>query len=197
MSLKTAIMGGSFDPPHWGHLLIAETVADAVGLDRVVFMPAARSPHKVGQVVTPADQRLALVKAAIDGNSRFEVSNFEVNAGGLSYTAQTVAWALEQSPYKDDDLYWIIGADSLVELPSWRDPGFILEHVSILVAARPGFDLSAIDKTLLSRVTLVETPRIEVSASVVRERVRQGQSIRYWTPDPVAERIQAWGLYTP
>lgn len=191
MSL-TAIFGGTFDPVHVGHLVVAEQVAEAEGIARVVFIPAGRPPHKERRTAAPPAARLAMVERAVALNPRFAVSAIELEGDGPSYTINTVRRLKAE---RKGEVALILGADSLVELGSWREPEALLDECRVLVVERPGFDLDAAPPGFLRRAKLVHAPRLDVSASEIRARVRAGLSIRYLVPEAVREYIIERGLY--
>jgi nicotinate-nucleotide adenylyltransferase len=189
--LVTGIFGGSFNPPHIGHLAVAETCREAAGLDRVVWMPAWTPPHKQDDpgLASPST-RLAMVKAAIASNDHFDVSTLEVERRGVSYTVDTVR-ALE------GDLALIIGGDSLAGFEGWREPRAIVERARLVVYRRPGdnLDLEVLPDWLRDAVTIVEGPGLEVSSTEIRTRLAAGKTVRYLVPDPVLEVVRGEGLY--
>ena len=189
---STALFGGSFNPPHVGHLAVAEACAEGAGLDRVVWVPAATPPHKQDHAgMAPAVDRLALVRAAVAGNERFEVSDVEVARGGTSYTVDTVrAFA-----GRGGDLALIVGADSLAGFASWREPQAILALARLVVYGRPGADLGAVPPWMMDRVTRVEGTLIDLSSTEIRARIRAGRTVRYLVPDAVRAEIATRGLY--
>ncbi len=190
----TGIFGGSFNPPHVGHLALAEACAEAAGLDRVLWIPAATPPHKQGDpTLAPAAARLAMVRAAIAGNDRFEASDVEIARGDVSYTVDTLR-VLHQS---GDELALILGGDSLRGFPAWREPEAIAALARLVVYRRPGdgVDLGALPGWLAGRVTVVIGPLLELSSTELRARRAAGQTIRYLVPDAVREIVEAEGLY--
>lgn len=193
--MTAALFGGTFDPIHLGHLVIAEHVAEAAGLATVLFVPAGRPPHKEGQALTPGADRLAMVELAIAGNPRFSVSRLELeSAQGPSFTIDTVR-RLRAAGERDVAL--ILGADSLVELGTWREPAALVGESRVLVVERPGVDLGRAPAHLLARVTFIAAPRLDISSREIRARVAAGRSIRYLVPEPVHEYIREHGLYRP
>ncbi|MEM1271300.1 MAG: nicotinate (nicotinamide) nucleotide adenylyltransferase [Bacteroidota bacterium] len=188
-----ALFGGSFDPVHVGHLIVAEHVREAAGLDEVLWMPAATSPFKAGQTQTPAETRLRWVKAAIDGHPQFRVSDLEIRAGGLSYTVDTIETLAEQHP--DTEWSLILGGDSLAGFPKWKAPRRILSLARLLVYRRPGTRLDALPDWVLARTRFIEVPAlIPISSTDIRTRAQAGQSIRYLVPEPI--RKEAAHHYT-
>lgn len=189
--MRIGLLGGSFDPPHIGHLLSAGDVHESLALDRVVFIPTGTQPLKVGQAVASAADRVAMVQRLVEGDPRFEVSKVEIERGGLSYTVDTLAGLATTWPQAE--LFWLIGADVVQTFSKWRDPTRIVELATVVVMERSGEhpDLSAIPGV----ARRIETRRIDISSTEVRERVRQGKSIRGFVPDAVAEYIASARLY--
>lgn len=190
-------MGGTFDPPHIGHLIMAASVKRQLGLNRVVFMPAAVSPFKTGQIHTAAEMRMAMTRLAIQDESGFSSSDYEILQGGTSYTADTVRWITTDSPYKTDRPFLLVGADSLVDFYSWHEPQWILDHIQIVAVHRPGYAMHQIDDRLLKQVQWVQAPLIEISSTMIRELRRQGHPIRFYVPESVYQFIEEKELYLP
>lgn len=192
------IFGGTFDPIHVGHLIIASEMRWALDLERVLFVPAARPPHKTHQEVTSDRHRLAMVQRAIIDNPQFEMNEIELHRAGNSYTADTLEDLAKEYPHKD--FYFLMGEDSLRDLPRWHDPERIVRMAKIGVAARPGIDVDfagvhAAIPGSKGRLQLVETPEIGVSSRDIRDRVCVGKPIRYLVPYHVEEYIVANELY--
>ena len=203
MSQRIALFGGSFNPIHVGHLIVARSVAEQLRLDRVIVLPSAVPPHKTAAALVEAEHRAAMVKLAIAEEPAFEFSDFDLTRQGPSYTVDTVAHFREELGL-DVLLHWIIGADSLTELATWYRVRALVDSCRIVTAARPGWERIDFDvvRTRLSdehiaslRAGLVETPRIDVSATDIRRRVRAGRSIRFLVPEPVGRYIEEHGLY--
>ena len=191
---RLGLFGGSFNPPHVGHLIVAETAADALGLDRVVWVPAATSPHKQGDPsLAAAADRLAMARLATEGNPRFEVSDREVERAGVSYTVDTVAAVAAERP--EADLVLLVGGDSLAGFASWREPRRILAHARLAVYARPGADLAAVPGWVSARTTRVDAPLLATSSTQIRADLAAGTSVRYRVPEAVRSYIEARGLY--
>jgi nicotinate-nucleotide adenylyltransferase len=197
--MKLGILGGTFDPIHLGHLILAQATADHLGLDRVLFAPAGLQPLKRERRTSPAADRVAMVEAAIAGNPRFALSRVDVDHPGPSYTVDTLdrlraAWGPAAT------FWFIIGLDSLATLLAWRDPAGILTRTRLAVAPRPGVavDLPALTAalpTLPPQIDWVPAPLIEISASDLRARAARGHDLRYFVPDDVRAYIAAHRLY--
>ena len=197
---RIGILGGTFDPPHVGHLWLATLAADAIGLDRVLFMPAAQPPHKGGRLVTKASDRLLMTRLAVAGDDLFDLTLIEMERPGPSYTIDSVD-ELQRSYGTDATLYLLMAADSLASIDTWREPDALLERIEWVVGPRPGSPLP--DRSVLedrfgaiaSRITLLEGPSLDVSSSAIRRRVAAGHAIRYLVPRGVEELINERRLY--
>lgn len=190
----TGLFGGSFNPPHLGHLAVAEACADAVGLNRVIWMPAATAPHKQNDPdLASAEDRLEMVRLAISGNPRFVVSDLEIRRGGVSYTLETVRHL--KATYPGEDLALLLGGDSLNYFPSWRAPQAILELARLIVYQRPGSLLEEAPDWVLDRTTVVEGIPLHLSSTHLRSRIALGRTIRYLVPDAVRQLVAERGLY--
>jgi len=187
-----ALFGGTFDPIHVGHLILAELVAEAEGLAEVLFVPAGRPPHKEGQTTAGAEDRLQMVELAVAGNPRFAVSTIELSTREPSFTIDTVRRLKAAGAER---VALILGSDSLVELGTWREPEALVEECELLVVARPGADLDQAPAAFRSRARVVPAPRMDIASRTIRARVARGQSIRYWVPEAVREYIAGHGLY--
>ncbi|HYE95869.1 MAG TPA: nicotinate-nucleotide adenylyltransferase [Rubricoccaceae bacterium] len=189
-----ALFGGSFNPPHVAHLAVAEAAADAAGLDRVVWMPAATPPHKLADpALASAEDRLAMTRVATADNPRFEVSDLEIRRGEVSFTVDTLR-ALREA-YPAADLVLILGGDSLAQFSTWRAPDEILRLARLVVYRRPGFDEAAVAAEVLARTRFVDAPLLDLSGTELRARLRAGRTVRYLVPDAVRDYIAARGLY--
>lgn len=189
--MHIGIFGGSFDPPHLAHLIVAEHVREAAGLDRVLWVPAYRSPHKADRPGTPPHHRLAMVRLAVAGNPAFAVSDEELRREGLSYTVDTVAGL--QAAHPDDAFALILGGDSFRSFARWHRPEAIVARVPLLVYDRAG---GPADPTPFDRhARFVEAPLLPFSSTDIRARLRAGRSARYLVPDAVLAYIEAHGLY--
>lgn len=196
------IFGGTFNPIHLGHLIVAEEVRRRMSADaKILFMPAAQPPHKP-PVTVPASHRCAMVQLAIADNPGFERSDLEIARGGTSWTVDTIRDLQAREPGKK--IYLLVGADSVPDLPKWRQADTLLRLCQIVVAARPGWDASAIEGLrgrfdgasvdALHRHAFA-TPRVEISSTEIRRRLAAGESVRYWLPESVENYIKANGLY--
>jgi len=204
MNQGVALFGGTFNPIHIGHLIIARFIAEHLSLSRVTLIPSANPPHKRGKNdLADAAHRLEMAGLACAGEPLFQVSDVEVQRAGPSYTILTVEHYRRQLG-PDVPLYWIIGADSLPELGSWYHFRELVELCQIVTAVRQGFetpDLSSLEPILSPqqverlRRSILPTPRIDISATDIRRRIKDGRSIRYLVPDPVREYIEARRLY--
>ncbi|MDQ6729729.1 MAG: nicotinate-nucleotide adenylyltransferase [Actinomycetota bacterium] len=197
--MRVGILGGTFNPPHLGHLICAQEAHRELGLDRVLMIPARIPPHKPVEHEPGAEHRLTLCRLAIDGDERFEVAARELSRDGLSYTVDTLSELSANDP--DAELFLIVGGDIAAGLPRWREPERVLELATVAVAKRRGTARSSVDAALESlpggeRAQFFSMPRIGVSSTLVRRRVRSGQPIRYLVPDAVAGYIAEHRLYT-
>ena len=196
---RIGVLGGTFDPVHNGHLAIAQALRTALGLDRVVWVPAGRPPHKTGQIVSKDRDRLAMLELALAGLETDEISTIDLDRSGPSYTADTLEILAERfSPAR---LFFLMGEDSLRDLPTWHDPERLLRVAELAVAARPGVDadLESVARQILAvrrRVHLVPTQEIAISSSEIRRRVRENQPIQGLVPAPVETYIRDHGLYS-
>ncbi len=192
---RLGVLGGSFDPPHLGHLVIASEACARLRLDSVLFVPAAAPPHKAAGCSAPAALRLEMTRLAVAGDQRFAVSDIEVERA-LVYTRETLRAVCEDHP--DRDLCFIMGSDSLLQFDTWHDPVGILELATLAVAIRPGDDPADITTAAgrwADRVELLETPIIGVSSTALRARVAAGLPLRYLVPAAVETFIREKRLY--
>jgi nicotinate-nucleotide adenylyltransferase len=197
--LRIGILGGTFNPPHLGHLICAQEAHLQLGLDRVLVIPAGHPPHKPDDPDEPgALHRLELCRRAVAGDPRFDVSDLEVRRSGPSYTVDTLSELHSAMP--DSELFLIVGGDVAAGLPSWRDPERVLSLATLAVAKRRGTSRKAIDEALSSlrggeRAEFFQMPRIGISSTDIRRRVRRKHPITYLVPDPVASYIDEHRLY--
>ena len=196
--MRLGILGGTFNPPHLGHLICAQEAYLQLGLDQVMLIPARIPPHKPVEHEPGPEHRLALCRLAIDGDARFTVSALEVDRPGPSYTVDTLEELHSLSP--ENELFLILGGDVAAGLPYWREPERVLSFATVAVAKRRGTSRSAVDQALSSirggdRVQFFRMPRIGISSTQVRRRAKSGVSIKYIVPDAVASYIEEHGLY--
>jgi nicotinate-nucleotide adenylyltransferase len=200
--MRLGIFGGTFDPVHYGHLLLAECCREQCRLDAVWFLPTAVPPHKRQQEMAPATQRIEMLELAIAGNPAFSVCRYETERGGINYTVDTLAHFREEDASRD--LFLLLGADMLADLPNWRSAARVCELALPVAVCRPG--CGRIDCDRLAKIATperieqvrrhqVEMPEIGVSSTEIRRRAASGQSIRYRTPRAVEMYIGTQGLY--
>ncbi len=192
MSLRLGIFGGTFDPIHWGHLLVAEMARQILQLHRVLFVPARIPPHK-GALPTAAEHRMRMVALACAENPHFEVSDVEIRREGPSYTVDTLRTVREESP--GAEIFLMMGADSARDLGSWKDHETLLAESNVVVLGRPGIGEDAFPPEIGRRVTVLRTPLVEVSSTDIRRRAARGESIRYMVTNEVEKYIRDEMLY--
>jgi nicotinate-nucleotide adenylyltransferase len=200
---RVGILGGTFDPIHYGHLVVAEEVREALSLDRVLFVPAAVPPHKIGLAITSAEDRAAMVELAIAGNPAFVMSRIELDRDGPSYTADTLAALADEAARQRvaRELFFILSAEAVNGLPSWHEPDRVLALARLVVVPRPGWPLPAPAElearfgAQAARFVPVATLPLAHSASDVRARAAAGRSIRYLVPPAVESYIRDHRLY--
>ena len=193
--MKIGLFGGTFDPIHFGHLIIGEWIREDCGLERVIYIPAGNPPHKISQEITPVDLRLAMVNLSINGNPHFSVSDIEKDPGKFSFTVDTLRNLVNEMELKKEDLYLIVGEDSLRDMPVWKEPEEIAKLCRIIVARRQGVSTDYIDTSIFSDALYSSVPIIDISSSDIRIRIREGKSIKYMVPSAVEEFIEEKGLY--
>ncbi len=199
MTYRLGIYGGAFDPPHLGHLILAETAADRLDLARVLFAPTGEPPHKdAADVRAPAEHRVAMVERAIADNPRFDLTRLDVDRPGPHYSVDLLK--LVQQHYPDADLYFLIGGDSLRDLPAWSRPEELITLARLAVMRRPFVepDVNAIDAEIsgiAARIDWVEAPLIDIAASDIVRCIAEGRSVRYQVPDSVRVYIEQHNLY--
>jgi len=200
--MRIGLFGGTFDPIHLGHLIVAEACREQAQLDAVWFIPAARPPHKLEQPITPYDRRADMVALAITGQPLFELNRIEKDRPGPSFTVHTLRELREQHPAHH--YFLILGADSLPDFQQWREPIELIQRAELLVVARPGSELMSAESLAASvqlsdvsalRMTIIDSPLIEVASRVIRDKVARGKTIRYLTPRAVEEYIRERRLY--
>lgn len=192
--MKIGLFGGTFNPPHLAHLIVAETVCEQCDLDRIWWMPAAVPPHKTnGSHLASPEHRLEMIRRATAGNEAFSVTDVELERSGVSYTVDTLR--ILQDACEEHSFHLIMGGDMFVDFPSWKAPDEILRRVPLIVYARPGADLSTVPDQYRDAAEIVQTPRLEISGTDIRERLKNNQSCRYRVPDSVLSYIRDEKLY--
>ncbi len=190
---RIGIFGGSFNPPHLAHLIVAELVREQFDLERVLWLPNHQSPLKKPEDMASPAHRVAMTRLALAGNDGFSLSEVEIRRAGVSYTVETLRTLQDADPNVDFRL--IIGSDSLAEFDSWREPREILRRVRLIVFPRPGSERARPASALEGRIDWARAPLLEISGTVIRNRIREGKSIRYLVPDAVRAYILEYGLY--
>jgi nicotinate-nucleotide adenylyltransferase len=192
--VRVGLYGGTFDPVHLGHLRAAENAREGLGLDLVAFLPSAVPPHR-GAPLSAAADRLAMARLATASHPRFEAWDAELRRPGPSYTVETVSALLSERP--SDSFVLVVGADTWPEIPTWREPERLLSLVEVAVVDRPGYPEPAGEPPFPGArgVTRVSGPSLPISATAIRERAREGRSVRFLVPDAVADYIAARRLY--
>ena len=191
------MLGGTFDPVHIGHLILGEAAREELGLDRVIFVPTGHSWRKPDREITPAADRLEMLRLAVAGNPNFEVSTLEIEREGPSYSEITLAVLRDANP--GAEMFFILGRDALADLPNWHDPSAVVSLATLAVAAR-GDDTSPVSEDsalarLNARIVSLKMPAIGISASDIRRRANEDLSIRYQVPEAVSDYIESHGLY--
>ena len=186
---KIGLFGGTFDPVHTGHLIIAQSVRENLDIDTIIFIPSARPPHKNSDIMFTPEERYGMLSAAIEGNPHFRISDIETKRKGPSYTIDTIR-EITSAAAPDTEICFIVGRDNLIEISSWKEPHSIIRECRICATDRPGHENDIIPEWLKSAVKTVSTPLIEISSSEIRARLREGKSIRYLVPDSVFEFIE-------
>ena len=198
--MKLAVLGGTFDPIHNGHLAVAGEVKDRLGADQILFVPAGQPWLKAGSPITAAEHRIDMVRLAIADIPYCEVSTMEIDRAGATYTLDTLA-ELWKRLGSGDELFFILGWSSLSELPRWKEPARIIQLCKLVAVPRPGYprpDVKALEASipgLTERVIILERPQVDISASGIRERVAKGMSISGLVPEAVERYIREQGLY--
>ena len=198
--MKVGVFGGTFDPIHNGHLIVAEECRDRLKIDRVLFVPALLPPHKQTRSLTDPCHRMAMVRLAISSNPWFEASSIELDRPGPSYSVDTLRQLRLHQP-ECTEMFFIMGADSLNELPSWHDPAGLLAACKLVVVNRPGapaVDSSRLDSLypgVEERVAVIDLPGLDIASSEIRRRVAAGRTIRYQLPEEVSAYIETNDLY--
>ena len=198
--MKIGVLGGTFDPVHTGHIELAEAVIHQLGLAYILFVPAGNPYFKTERNISPAKERLEMVRLAIKGSPNLKVSTMEIERPGPSYTVDTIA-ELKATLAPDDEIYFVLGWDILPELPKWREPARLIQLCRLVAIPRMNYrvpDLSPLEKDvpgITERTVVLGAPTINISATIIRERVAGGQSIKHMVPAAVERYIKESGLY--
>lgn len=199
--LKFGVLGGTFNPIHYGHLLMAEQAREALKIGKIVFMPSGYPPHKDLKTVVSADDRMKMVEMAIHSNENFLASTIELDREGKSYTVDTLR-ELKAEYGQDTELFFIIGADVLIDLPNWRSIREVVKLCKFAAMQRPGFKKEEFNeqKRLLeeeygAEIEVIDMPLIDISSTDIRNRLAEAKSIKYMLPENVIEYIEKEGLY--
>ena len=209
--MRIGLLGGSFDPPHNGHLLAAGDAYEALALDRLIFIPASVQPLKAAQATAAPAHRLAMTRLLVDDDARFGLDSIEIDRGGLSYTVDTLSALAVRWPGPEHQLFWLVGADVPRSFAKWREPERIVQLATVVVLERGGEPVgqdgqregggshgagsSADVGSMPGRLQVIATRRIDISSTEIRQRVREGRSIRGFVPEAVAGYIAAERLY--
>lgn len=193
--MKLGLYGGTFDPPHNGHLAIAQQCLTRFQLNRILFIPTYIAPHKTSREISTARDRLAMLRLALQPFPDFEISKVEIERRGVSYSIDTILQIKKELNLERKDLYFLIGIDSLAEFHSWYQPQRIMAEVQVVVADRPQYSLSDIAVEFCEQVEFLSNPLIDISASTIRQRVKNGEPICGLVPEKVAEYIHCHQLY--
>lgn len=196
---RVGLLGGTFDPVHLGHLILAETARDTLRLDCVYFVPAASPPHKKGKIVASASDRLAMLELSLHDNPNFTISHIDLNRSGPHYTSDMVALA-RQELGPEVELWFLMGLDSLIDFPNWHEPDRIRSLARLAAATRPGYEinfapLEAALPGIVHEVTLLPMPGVSIASNNLRRRIQHGSSIRYLVPESVRQYIREHQVY--
>lgn len=197
---KVGIMGGTFNPIHFGHLILAETAYEEIGLDRILFIPSKNPPHKDSTEVISEEHRLKMVELAVQGNPHFQLSTIELDREGTTYTVDTLAQLTKENP--NTDYYFILGADSLIKLETWKNCQGVLDLCTVVVAGRDDLKTEDIQLKIQyykdkygARIITLNMPSYELSSGFLRDRISKGKSIQYYVPEKVKDYILSNFLY--
>ncbi|MDD5019848.1 MAG: nicotinate-nucleotide adenylyltransferase [Candidatus Omnitrophica bacterium] len=187
--MKIGILGGTFNPVHFGHLILAEQVRGQLGLDRVIFVPAFMPPHKDGRDIIPAKNRFEMLGLAVGDNKDFAVSDIEIRRRGKSYTVDTLRQIKKRYPHAE--LFFICGSDLVAEIPTWKDVDEIYRLAKFVLARRPCYGKRLSGKPFIK----INVAQVDISSSLIRKLIRQKRSVRYLTPNRVVKYIEQHKLY--
>jgi nicotinate-nucleotide adenylyltransferase len=198
--MNIGVLGGTFDPVHNGHLILAEVAGEQLNLTEILFIPAGQPWLKTERIITPAQHRLQMLRLALDDSPQFRISEMEIERPGPTYTIDTIN-ALKNSLNADDELFFILGQDNLMQIPQWHDASDLIKLCYLAAAPRPGVkkpDLKALEVEIPGiklRVMLMKEPKVDINATDIRERVAKGLSVRHLVPEPVNRYIKEQKLY--
>ncbi len=187
---RIGILGGTFDPPHNGHIAVAETAIRKLKLKKIIFIPTKTPPHKSRGRISSRQDRLAMLRLAVGGKEKIMISEIEFKRRGPSFTVDTLAEFKKENP--DDEFYFLIGADNIWEMESWHQPERIMEMVKVVAAGRPGFSAEG---RFSAMIELFDMTPVNISSTLIREKVKSGLSISGLLPSAVEEYILKWNLY--
>jgi nicotinate-nucleotide adenylyltransferase len=196
---RIGVIGGTFDPIHYGHLAAAEEARVKVELEKVIFVVAGLPPHKMDEEVTSVEHRLAMVGLGIASNPYFEISRVDVDRPGPSYTVDTIS-ILQEKSGGEAEFFFVMGLDSLLELPTWHEPQRLIGLCRLIAVSRPGFkvDLARLEASvpgISARVEIIDMPEMDISSTDLQRRVREGLPIKYQVPDKVERYIEEHRVY--
>ena len=198
--MRVGILGGTFDPIHLSHLLIAENARTSLELEEVVFIPTGQPWMRPDAPLSPSHHRMNMVRIAVASNPFFRASSMEIDRPGPTYTVDTLE-ELRRGADEGDSFFFILGVDALQEFPQWKEPGRVLELCTLVLAKRPGWGdldmapLSFVDPSAAQKVVMLETPAMDISGTEIRRRVALGLSVRYQVPEEVERYMKHYGLY--
>lgn len=198
---KIGILGGTFNPIHCGHLIMAETIRESFDLDKVLFIPSGQPPHKSDHIIEDAESRYEMVQRAVASNRFFEASRIEIDREGFTYTIDTLKMLKKEYGSKTK-LFFIIGSDVIPELKTWKEHNEVFKMCDFIVTVRPGCDDETVEADFKQvkddyeiNIIMTESPRIDISSSSIRERLQNGETIKYLVPENVEHYIYTKGLY--
>ena len=199
--MRIGIFGGSFDPIHTGHLMLAESARTEAGLDRLIILPAYESPFKVGQSNAGSEDRMQMAILAAEGNENMEVSSFDIDKGKVSFMVDLLM-EMEEMFAPEDKFYFISGTDSILKIEKWKGSDILLTRYGFVVGSRPGYrteeltqHVEHLRKTYGTDIRIVDIPQVDISSTDIRQRCRDGRTIKYLVPDKVEKYIIQHGLY--
>lgn len=198
--MNIGVLGGTFDPVHNGHLILADVAEEQLNLNEMLFVPVGLPWLKTERIITPAQHRLQMLRMALDDRPQFRISEMEIERPGPTYTIDTIN-ALKNSLNADDELFFILGQDNLTQIPQWHDASGLIKLCYLAAAPRPGVkkpDLKALEAEIpgiKQRVMLMKEPKVDINATDIRERVARGLSVRHLVPEPVNRYIKEQKLY--